>query len=67
LRSILRELDRSDPLPPILLLIGPRPPTIELTFDQLRQELTALIEQVRSQQRLKQQPPKRQRTADCSR
>ena len=65
LRSILRELDRSDPLPPILLMIGPRPSTIELTFDQLRQELTALIEQIRSQQYLNQQPPKP--TADCSR
>ena len=50
LRSILRELDRANPLPPILLLVGPRSSTIELTFDQLRHELTALIEQVRSQQ-----------------
>jgi ribonuclease P protein component len=50
LRSVLRNLDRIEPLPPILLLIGPRSPSIELTFDQLRQELTALIEQIRSQQ-----------------
>lgn len=47
LRAILRELDRSDPLPPGLLLIGPRPPAIELTFDQLRHELTALTRQIR--------------------
>lgn len=61
LRSILAELDRSDPLPPILLLIGPRRPAIELTFDQLRQELTALIDQVRHQQ-----PSTRPPAAGCN-
>jgi len=50
LRSILRELDRSEPLPPILILIGVRPRAIELTFDQLRDELTALIREIRRQQ-----------------
>ena len=50
LRSILRELDRIEPLPPILLLIGARHPVTEHTFDQLRQELGAMIEQIRSQQ-----------------
>jgi ribonuclease P protein component len=50
LRSILRELERSEPLPPILLLIGVRPQPIELTFDQLEDELTALIREIRSQQ-----------------
>jgi len=50
LRSILRELDRTEPLPPILLLIGPRQKTIELTFDQLREELRALIREIRSHQ-----------------
>ena len=42
--------DRSEPLPPILILIGVRPKAIELTFDQLRDELTALIREIRSQQ-----------------
>ena len=50
LRSILRELDRSEPLPPILLLIGVRPQPIELTFDRLRDELTVLIGEIRSHQ-----------------
>ncbi len=50
LRSILRELDRIEPLPPILLLIGAQPSLREHTFDQLRQELGAMIEQIRSQQ-----------------
>ncbi len=49
LRSILRELDRTELLPPILLLIGSRPQQIELTFDQVRHEMVALIQQIRSQ------------------
>ncbi len=49
LRSILRELDRSEATPPALLLIGIRPEAIELTFDQLRSEMTAVIEQIRRQ------------------
>ena len=49
LRAILRDLDRAAPLPPILLLIGPQRSTIEQTFDQLRDELTAMIEQIRDQ------------------
>jgi hypothetical protein len=54
LRAILRELDRNDPLPPMLMLIGPRSSTIELTFDQLRTETTALIHEIRSQHRAQQ-------------
>jgi ribonuclease P protein component len=50
LRSILRELDRSEPLPPILLLVGVRPQPVELTFDRLQDELTALIREIRRQQ-----------------
>jgi ribonuclease P protein component len=49
LRSILRELDRTEPLPPVLMLVGVRPQTIELTFDQLRREITIMVEQMRSQ------------------
>ena len=47
LRSLLRELDSADPMPPGLLLIGARPNAVELTFDQLRAELTELTQQVR--------------------
>jgi hypothetical protein len=57
LRAILRELDRAVPLPPILLLIGPRRELIELTFDQLRHELTAMIEQIRLQYTSTEPPP----------
>jgi ribonuclease P protein component len=49
LRELLRQADRTDPLPPGLLLIGVRPSAIELTFDQLRTELTLLTEQIRRQ------------------
>jgi ribonuclease P protein component len=49
LRSILHELDRAEATPPALLLIGARPEAIELTFDQLRSEMTALIDQIRRQ------------------
>jgi ribonuclease P protein component len=48
LRVLVRELDRLHPLPPVLLLIGARPAAIELTFDQLRAELSALLEVLRS-------------------
>jgi ribonuclease P protein component len=47
LRAVVRELDRTDPLPPILLLIGAQPAAIELTFDQLRSELDAMLRQIR--------------------
>lgn len=47
LRAVLRELDRTEPLPPILMLIGARPPAIELTFDQLRSELTSMVLEIR--------------------
>ena len=48
LRALVREADRTTPLPPILLVIGARPAAIELTFDQLRTELTTLLAAVRS-------------------
>jgi hypothetical protein len=47
----LRELDHIEPLPPCLLLIGATPRTLELTFDQLRNELTSMVDQIRSQAR----------------
>jgi ribonuclease P protein component len=50
LRVILQELDRIEPLPPVLVLIGVKPSPIELTFDQLRLELMSLMQQIRSQQ-----------------
>ncbi len=43
LREILRELDRTTPLPPGLLLIGASTRAIELTFDQLRAEVTTMV------------------------
>jgi len=51
LRAILRDLDRTDELPPVMLLIGPRPRSIELTFDQIQQDLTSLVQEIRSQHR----------------
>ena len=47
LRAILRELDRSAPLPPGLLLFGGKPQLIELTFDQLQAEMTLLVSEIR--------------------
>ncbi|HUF98874.1 MAG TPA: ribonuclease P protein component [Ilumatobacter sp.] len=49
LRAVLRELDRAEPLPPCLLLIGATTRTLELTFEQLRAELIAMVRQVREQ------------------
>ena len=49
LRALLRQLDQIEPLPPVQMLIGARPSAIELTFDQLRRELEAMVQQVRSQ------------------
>lgn len=46
LREIVRELDRSTPLPPGLLLIGAKPSAIELTFDQLTSEIEQLLRPV---------------------
>jgi ribonuclease P protein component len=43
LRNLLAELDRRTALPPGLLLIGVRPQTIELTFDQLRVQLESMM------------------------
>ena len=49
LRAILRELDRTEPLPPGSLLIGARPSAIELTFDQLRTQTTDLVRSIRTE------------------
>ena len=46
-RAILHDLDRRSTLPPGLLVIGGRPTAIELTFDQLTEELTELVERIR--------------------
>jgi len=43
IREILRRLDDSSALPTGMLLIGARPAATELTFDQLRWEVEALI------------------------
>lgn len=51
LRAILRDLDHIEPLPPCLLLIGATPRTLELTFEQLSNELTSMVDQIRSQAR----------------
>lgn len=47
LRAILRDLDGCSPLPPGLLLVGGKAELIELTFDQLRIETSALLDEVR--------------------
>jgi ribonuclease P protein component len=47
-REILRQIDRTTPLPPGLLLIGPTPATGELTFDALRTSTAELIDAVRT-------------------
>jgi ribonuclease P protein component len=43
LRAVLRELDRAESLPAGTMMIGARPSATELTFDQLRDAVTALI------------------------
>ena len=43
LRAILRELDRADALPPVVMLIGATPATTALTFDQLHNNMVELI------------------------
>ena len=43
LRALLFEIDRATPLPAGTMLIGATPRAIELTFDQLRTELTSLV------------------------
>jgi ribonuclease P protein component len=49
IRAVLGEVDRTEPLPPGMLLIGARHRTpTELTFEQTRSELTQLIERVRA-------------------
>ena len=48
LRSILAELDREQPLPPGLLMIGGRPRLLEHTFEQLKADTAALVTQLRA-------------------
>lgn len=48
LRAVLHDQDRANPLPPGLLLIGARPAAIELTFDQLREQLHQLLSVIRA-------------------
>lgn len=49
LRAVLTELDRIEPLPPGMLLVGPRPrQDFELTFDQVRTELSELLRRIRT-------------------
>lgn len=49
LRALISEIDRNDPLPPGMMVIGARTSgNDELTFDQIRRDLTQLIERVRT-------------------
>lgn len=49
MRAVLAEIDRRTPLPTGMMLIGARPPKeTELTFDQVRTELTELVDRVRT-------------------
>jgi ribonuclease P protein component len=48
LRHIVAELDRQRPLPTGLLMIGAKPSSIELTFDELGHELEALVASIRT-------------------
>lgn len=48
LKSLITDLDRERPFPPGTLLIGARPTVSELTFEQLRGELTSLVDEVRA-------------------
>jgi ribonuclease P protein component len=46
-RAILREVDQNQPLPAGRLLIGARPEAVELTFEQLTQEISSLVAAIR--------------------
>jgi ribonuclease P protein component len=48
LRTILTEIDRAEPLPPVIMLIGATPAATKLTFDQLRREMAGLVATIRS-------------------
>lgn len=48
LRAILVELDVTNSLPPVIMMIGATPAATKLTFDQLRSEMGELINKVRS-------------------
>ena len=48
LRAILREVDRNQPLPAGLLLIGAHPGATELTFEQLTRETSSLVAAIRT-------------------
>jgi ribonuclease P protein component len=47
LRAILLDIDRIEPLPPGLLLIGARPAATELTFEQLTAEVRSMTAPIR--------------------
>ena len=49
LREIVRAVDRSQPLPPGMLLIGARPAATELTFEQLHRQMAELLRAVADQ------------------
>jgi ribonuclease P protein component len=49
LRAVLAELDRQQPLPTGMMIIGARPGTrFELPFDTVSSELTQLVERARA-------------------
>lgn len=45
--AVLRSLDATTPLPPGCLVIGGSPQLIELTFDQLTERVSGLVDQLR--------------------
>lgn len=47
LRALLHEIHAADPLPAVIMLIGAKPAAAELTFDQLRQALEPMVDQIR--------------------
>lgn len=49
LRAVLVELDRAEPLPPIMIMMGPRGARKERTFAQIQQAVTAMIHEIRQQ------------------
>ena len=52
MRAVLTELDRTTPLPTGTMLIGARPNlSDELMFDQVRSELTEIVDRIRTSDR----------------
>ncbi len=48
MRAIVRDFDRMETLPPGALMIGANPASVELTFEELRTELTQLLRRLPS-------------------